>query len=668
MWEPGAIEWDDQLLAVFNVPEGTPYVRSEASRILIEELRRYAVPRTPDSAFRKLEESRDGVITGRSVLISGQRGSGKTATVLWAVREVQVELLRSGTLVRLLPIPVTASAFLDGVSNDSTAKTGELDANSTEQESSLDDLTPAERLLFAICCAMHRTVIAEFLRSLRSRVAEIAGEHTDAQSRELELFELLAQLEHDIEDFVPLRQLRAIWQHMQFLNPDGSGTALFRRKVSGQHIGRKAALPPGQAAAEMSLLATLNELYLRLVGTIFRDGVNELEQNQTNESFLDKPEWRQMLGSLLTGGLSGATAGGLLHFNPFATALAGLLGTVGGAVILPMLGRWSQSDKFTRRIKYSRDYSRKTLALEVPRLIDSLKNAGLFPVFIVDELDKYESLKTMLDPTLRHLKHFFGDRAMFCFLTHRQFFDELADEKLNRPTGVTTSWFGRNCFVEYSPWEVRRWLRDRLESALPTIPQADRQLWELVLVGRATSNMMRLHHEVEWLEARYRSGAFKFGEVFDVARRSIQVEATFQLVSELVLSDVLGNEHVSNSDGMLHKLQFALSLPRQSLQENSPFRLGAAKEMLQRLVADSVDLTQQTKPFDHNLDWETCDRVIQKMLYYLANDPMTDSRLKVEKYLSELGTRFEGRWSLDNSVRDAMLACLPLGMKGLHDG
>ena len=180
--------------------------------------------------------------------------------------------------------------------------------------------------------------------------------------------------------------------------------------------------------------------------------------------------------------------------------------------------------------------------------------------------------------------------------------------------------------------------------------------------------MMRLHHEVEWLEARYRSGAFKFGEVFDVARRSIQVEATFQLVSELVLSDVLGNEHVSNSDGMLHKLQFALSLPRQSLQENSPFRLGAAKEMLQRLVADSVDLTQQTKPFDHNLDWETCDRVIQKMLYYLANDPMTDSRLKVEKYLSELGTRFEGRWSLDNSVRDAMLACLPLGMKGLHDG
>jgi hypothetical protein len=34
-------------------------------------------------------------------------------------------------------------------------------------------LKPRERLLFALCCVMHREVLREFLRSLRSRAREI---------------------------------------------------------------------------------------------------------------------------------------------------------------------------------------------------------------------------------------------------------------------------------------------------------------------------------------------------------------------------------------------------------------------------------------------------------------------------------------------------------------
>ncbi len=656
-WEPSAIEWDDQLLSVFPADAGAavPYATSEASRDLVAELWRYAVPRTPEPEFRSPPQPTS---SGRSVLIAGQRGAGKTSTVLWAIREVQAGLIRSSTPVRLLPVPITASMFI----KDETPETPLLSGSKTQSRSSAEDtekkapvpsLKPREQLLFALCCAMHRELLREFLRSLRARVREIAGDTPGIDHRAADLFELLAQLEHDVEEYIPKRRLRAVWNRLRCLDPTGTGSALFSRNAFGRTLpgSENVRLPRGQAAAELSLLATANELSLRLVGTIFRDGSDNAEMKHSRESALEKTEWRQLLGSLLAGGLIGTGVGKVAELNAFAALFAGVLGTIASALILPLLGSWSHAETYVRRLQFTRDYSIQTLHLEVPRLIDGLKNVGLFPVFIIDELDKHTDLHGKLDPVLKHLKHFFSDRALFCFLTHRQFFDELAITERASPFGVTTTWFGQRCFIEYLPWDLREWVRARMP-AESSQERADRTLWEFVLVGRAVSNMAKLQHDLEHVQSDYARKLLRPGQVFDSDFRVLQVEAVFQIISEFVLDWM----SVSRSSGNLHLAQLAFSLPLKAWRRGDPFVIGpAARAELVQLVSDSVwsesDHTTPTPKTEINdQQWEILCGGLEALMKLASNANEVSERLAKPNH----------RWVLEPQVRDAFLQCLPL--------
>ncbi len=614
IWEPDALLWDDQLTAIFSDDSSvasddmgsTPYVASKASRQLKSELDLYAGRRSPEPQFRR------PLISGRSVLIAGQRGSGKTGTALWVIRELQAELIRQGQPVRLLPVPITASAFLDIELPDED----------------VSNPKPHRKLLLELCCALHRAVLREFLARMHASVGD-----SD------ELAEMLAQFEQDVEASIDPRTLRDHWRRFQYLSHDSDGTALFRRNEFGARVpgSRHPRLPANQSTAELGALTTFNELYLRLIGQLFSEQADRDEKMLTrgNDAFsrIDGSEWRRLLASLLSGGLV-ATGGAATNCSSATALFAGLLTSIGTGLGLSLFGTWKQQRSQITNRRFTRDYSLKTLHRDLPRIVDALKKCGISPVFLVDELDKRKNLIPEIETALTHLKQFFAEKAFFCFLTHRQFFDDLSQQELREPAGVSTTWFGRRIFVEYLPGDIRRFIRHVIRvrpatlivadpipdgwtapekmtlenfrgfspdteivtrsQGTPAFPPAlqngmartedvavyksdihNRILWELVLVKRAAGSMAVLHSELTKLQL--------LNAVPDVVTDDrLMNEALLGLVFQLVIEDASANG-LLEEPGSLHVVTMALSVLARLMDSTTPIDLSAGSDFFTSL-------------------------------------------------------------------------------------
>ena len=400
-----------------------PVIESDASRVLKAELLRYC----------------RGELGGRSFLISGHRGAGKTTLVLNAFQQVHKQR-ETRNEVRPLLVQVTGPALC----RDPTE--GVRVPGGSPPDPAAARPTPGQLALKQIVLALHRAVAMEMCLAHRDRVLAGSAGGPEAAG----LLELSAQLELELfECPMPVR-LREFWRRAGLLERG----VLFR----GPDPER-----PDQGMRELVALAGVCEAYCRVSGTLTQaQKGSESAARAARASLAAKPgDAVTAITSLLAGGLVGvglhaANAGGA------AATLAGITAALGSAAVFKYSASRSSARSATREMSFMPDLSIATLDRFIPILVQRLQRAGLAPVFVVDELDKVPDLPRRMVRLLQELKKIFAETAFFVFITERRYFEELRRITSAGAYPPASTFFSHQLFVVYRPADLHRYLRYRL--------------------------------------------------------------------------------------------------------------------------------------------------------------------------------------------------------------
>jgi hypothetical protein len=372
-----------------------------------------------------------GEINGLSVLISGQRGAGKTTLTKLVIQKVMQESKA------LIPLPL----LLHGptvIDPEAVTSPGAANGHNDGQASAPKD---KERAL--------RHIITALYRSLSTAIYDawlIAAEESPVQRRaQRELLGLRAHLDLRLERAPDADVLRKIWSRAGFLD---CGVAFYLRPYEpGPDRRRNTTIPPiagdqdDQGLREIVALSACADAYRVILGdtkekisTAERaEHVRDLkmlvpvlsEGRKGEDESKGKSSAEKLAPAVLgtaTGGLAAMTGGHVEHL---------MLGIVAGALV--WLATWGATELGVRRSK--RQMSRELttdvkwdvdrLERDLPVLLKRVKDAGFAPIFVLDELDKTKDANAALEKFLKLTKHIVTDHAAFLFLTDRDYYELL---------------------------------------------------------------------------------------------------------------------------------------------------------------------------------------------------------------------------------------------------
>jgi len=449
---------------------------SDAYRQLSAAMRRYA----------------NGEINGRSYLISGHRGSGKTTLVLqvaWELRNFKQTKL-TPLLVRLqgpdlLPGPENqdqstsrtggpASTVVSGPTDHSSVEGKEPDGDGVQPRRAPDDqavqrsvgsqrneafsalngklggwisrppVAVAERALQQITQAVYRTFCEELADAFSRRLADRrdpSGNQPEVESSELAVrFRLALDQAPSPADLREFYRLGGVLDKGVLDGPD-------RR--------------PGQGMRELAALSSASSAFRVVVGQVSssrKEGRSDrTEQKRTlalDASIQDLVQRVLVLalgGAIGTGALAAGEGGLVAGVLAVGTALV-------ATMILRLVSTRMSAQSSIEEYSFIRDYTSSTLERELPVLIQRLKAAGLAPVFMVDELDKVQWLQRDIRTVVSQLKQFVSGRAFFCFLTDRDYFEHLRDRSLREPYPHEHTFFTDRLLVLFRPSDLHEYL------------------------------------------------------------------------------------------------------------------------------------------------------------------------------------------------------------------
>jgi hypothetical protein len=429
----------------------------DGSRKLQDELRRYC----------------NGQLDGRSFLVAGLRGSGKTWLVEGSVAELQ-HGAALGTLMRALRVPINGPHIFQVVKNPpatpayvkNKAKAPDPAASpvsvtiqappapSRDAASLLAGLvglrelkaSDSERLfqhlLETVVLSLHSALSAEYVRRFRA----IARQRNDPQ-----LYELAATLEITLPEGPSPADMREFWHRIDAIE---SGVVFPGRPGLGRGM------------RELSALSGVGYAYKRVAGEVRA----EFKETQSASQFAESSGqlWATQIAELakpLTVVLTGAflTAGTASPGNLLPAALLGLAASALSLVAFRLAGKRQRNDETKRDFTFLPKTDASTLERVLPELLQRLKLAGLAPVIVVDELDKIDNLWTLIEKyeLLDQFKKLFAERVFTCFLVNRSFMEELAARERQSANGKWHSYFSQRVFVSFEPTELHDHL-DRL--------------------------------------------------------------------------------------------------------------------------------------------------------------------------------------------------------------
>jgi hypothetical protein len=421
-------------------------ISSTAADLLLAELRRYR----DDQPGRR----------GRSLLVAGHRGAGKTYLVERTLASTENDPPPPGQAPRrLLRVDIHGPTLLGGAAGD---RADEGAAPRAEGEAGPGDDPMVKAALEQIVLSLYRALVGEVTRRYRERVEEriAAGEGV----RAAELLERAAQLELELDEYPGADRLRDYWRAGGFLD----GGVLFPDPV-------QTSLPRDQGLRELVAISTACEVFRRISGifpTIKETQNLGASQNESASTGLDTTR-RDLLTpavSLLTGGLVG---GGLFAGTggaAVASTLGGLIAALGASLVFTYSGGRSRQRSVSREYTFVPDRSVATLDRALPALIRRVESAGLVPVFVVDELDKVMCLPTRMRDIVRHLKKFVSEQAFFCFLTDRSYFEYLTQRTAAQAYPIEHTYFTNRLFVVFPPESLYTYVGARLKLSEPPEP------------------------------------------------------------------------------------------------------------------------------------------------------------------------------------------------------
>lgn len=443
---------------------------------------------------RELERYAQGHILGRSFLISGHRGSGKTTLVRQAIEDVSKRRMKAEgrdnpTSGRPFPIELHGPNLLDPRFRNPrmlASADGERSAEVVESHTSSParcDVLATEQMLSQITVALYRALAREFGQAYGKCL-----EHRIAKSRIYppRMLELAGQLTLELDDGPSPAVLREFWRQVDALE-------------SGVLFEDPDQRPRDQGVREVVALASAASAYRRVSGVYEGGGTRETgslsaEQEQRAGGAAGEAtrqvDLRASINNVL-GLLAGLAAGAGVYWQDepdgFLAAAVGLATALVTAFGLQRVQ--IQRRNLTREYTFIRDHSISTLDRELPNLIQRIRQAGLSPVFVVDELDKIRKLPTAMSLLVQHLKHFVTERCFFCFLTDRDYFERLREMRTSGAYCKEYTYFTEHLFVTYRPTDLHEYLRTILKSDQDgKAEKADLDLLRYALLYRA-----RLH-------------------------------------------------------------------------------------------------------------------------------------------------------------------------------
>jgi hypothetical protein len=384
--------------------------QSQGARLLTQELRRYC----------------NGEVRGRSFLLAGHRGSGKTTMVDEALLKLQEQAHAGTLLMKPLPVYLLGPTLLEEERSTeasappsppaSTCGPTSVTVNVAGESISVpapppppDDDELMHRVLIQVVLALHQAVSKQFV----DRFHELAR----APFAEPELCEMAAQFQIELTEAPPPSRLREFWSL--------AGALELGLLFDAQHMD--ATRRQYQGLRELVALTGVTHAHQRVSGELKEQDDQRSGRSRTREieartgskgSELLKPVVAVASGAAVA---TASAASGA----PFAAIVLGLLTALGAGVLFRM--STSTSDKRERQVDrtFIPDLSIKTLHRLLPSLVERLQDAGLAPVFVIDELDKVDDLERRIYPLIRNLKKLFAERSFTCLLVDRGFYENL---------------------------------------------------------------------------------------------------------------------------------------------------------------------------------------------------------------------------------------------------
>ena len=189
-------------------------------------------------------------------------------------------------------------------------------------------------------------------------------------------------------------------------------------------------------------------------------------------------EVKNLLNPLL-GALAGGAVGLGLKSAEISSVVAALAGTatgLGTALTLNYSSSRSRENTRSSEVTFLPDTTISSLDRVLPLLVSRCRQAGIAPVFVVDELDKVFRLPARMGPLVKHLKSLVTEKSFFCFLADRSYLEGLRRDLVTTPYRTEYTYFSDRLFVLYRPSDLHGYLRSCCNRAIPSTATI-RRIW-----------------------------------------------------------------------------------------------------------------------------------------------------------------------------------------------
>lgn len=545
--------------------EGSPPVTTEAWSPQHEQIKR--------EMLRYVR----GETGGRAYLVSGAQGVGKTTLVMNALQETRRLLAPEGLRPVLVQLEAPTLLMPAPARSRAEAKPGEAKpAEPSGQERAFQDM---EIVLRRATVALFQSLEEEVWRALLRRARDERLRPPGVS--QAEMVEMASRLRAELGHAPTLSDLRDLWERAGLLQ----GGGLFGHPADAGHGLREV----------LALWTAVRAYHVASDTVVGHAEQGHEEQRSAERSLQTKWAVREILNPVL-----GLFAGGLVGVSVYELngLLAAVLGTIAALITgaaLDMTVRHFKAEKQLLTYKVTLDTSPYALSRLLPQLVTHLRETGLAPVFIVDELNKVKRERERLDELMSHLKSFVAEDAFFCFLTDRDFYELLIAHKRHRKRSASMDSFTDHLYVCYRPSDLREWLKDHIRPEPEAGERADGA--ELAFIVTALLGQTRMR--VQELNRRLRAttdeaGVLQLPVGGPRASPTWVVAAQYQASLEEVLADP-GLVDCIGEDP--HTFQLALDLllwPIERWSRHEPLLVGP--DALEAVLAVETDMRELGAP------------------------------------------------------------------------
>jgi hypothetical protein len=596
----------------WRIPPRRAFAESDLYDLLQSALKRYT----------------QGQTAGRSFLLAGHRGAGKTALVEQIILDLkwdaieQVAAGRQGAapcrpfLVKLhgpsLITPVSREPPTDGGAGDGAVANGGAPATGA----ALAEDT-AQQALIQITLALYRAFAEEVAWGFALH-ARAEAERTGSDQ-----IELAGQLNLDLDLAPDAGLLRQYWKRLRRL---GAGVAWPDPPITAK-------LPPDQGVREIVAIATAGQAFRVCAGK--SEIKEENAKNDEHQQALNSKGAMDVKDVLnkLSGLVAGLSVGGLLKDYPEAAIPAALA----AGLLTNLSFSWSDTRNRTRKqsatYTFIRNTSTPTLDRELPLAINRIKAAGLVPVFVIDELDKVPDSAERVKGLLRRLKHIVTDYGFFCFLTDRDCFDLMKVAVDGGAYPVEHTFFSDRLFLSYSPLDLLNHLLviiKCLEAANPTVAGNAQVVLALETLLHARPHFIDVNRRLT--RACDHSGALRVS-LEDLGTPRYLLAASFQLAIQLVFLDPEIQsriaEDVSFQQWLVDTLYWPVSVWERDKRSFEPSMAGLRQHLIDRASVSGEGDAKRQEALDKALDDGDLD-YLQRRLMALLELLADFSKLRAE--------------------------------------